>query len=281
MVSELKHFSVRRGVLGWSSLEEAPGTLSSSLPNPWDHRDECPGSPSDVWQEDKVQWQAESRDILSEYLEPVYHEESSIRPGHSTDVVHLHPWRFSRLNYSKTMKNLVWPHIWPVFEQEVGLEMSRDPFPPLLSYDPMIWFIEASGSYGEYFVCLIRYKEKNFVETKEVEEANIVSLQSGQNCAKPSEMCELRVEMIIGSAYCVLTVLSPRGCLEIMIICAQHCIFLAHEFFGTLYNSSIQLYLKVVFVLFFVEFIGLTWKLTDFSYLSKCDVFFVENCEAE
>lgn len=67
--------------------------------------------------------------------------------------------------------------------------------------------------------------------------------------------------MIAGSACCALTVLSPQDCLERMIVC----IFLAHEVFGTLYNSSIQLYLKVVFVLFFVEFIGLTQKLMGFS----------------
>lgn len=96
----------------------------------------------------------------------------------------------------------------------------------------------------------------------------------GRTLPNHGEMRELRVETITGSACCALTVLSPQDCLERTMICAQHCIFLAHELFVTLYNSSIQLYLKVVFVLFFVEFIGLTWKLMDFSYLSKCDAFF-------
>lgn len=79
--------------------------------------------------------------------------------------------------------------------------------------------------------------------------------------------------MMTGSACCALTVLSPQDCLEIMIICAQHYIFLAHEIFGTLYNSSTQLYLKVVFVLFFVEFIGLTWKHMDFSKVNVMSLF--------
>lgn len=40
MVSELKHFIVRRQVLGWLSLEETPGILGSSLPSPGVHWDE-------------------------------------------------------------------------------------------------------------------------------------------------------------------------------------------------------------------------------------------------
>lgn len=60
----------------------------------------------------------------------------------SRDVVHLHPWRFSRPNYFKTMRNLVWSHTWPVLEQEVGLETTQGSFLPQLSCDPKIWFVE-------------------------------------------------------------------------------------------------------------------------------------------
>lgn len=130
MVRELEHFSVRRQECwagpAWRRLQ---GTWAAAFHTCGVHRDEVSRlAKRDVWQEDKVRWQTESRDILSEYWEPVHHEESSIRPGHSRDVVHLHSWRFSRpFTAWRTWSE---PHTWPVFEQEVGLETSWSLFQP-------------------------------------------------------------------------------------------------------------------------------------------------------
>lgn len=38
----------------------------------------------------------------------------------------------------KVLTKLLWSCGWPCFEQEIGLETSRGPFQPKLSYDPMV-----------------------------------------------------------------------------------------------------------------------------------------------
>lgn len=45
--------------------------------------------------------------------------------------------RVLRIQVDKAVSNLVWPQSWPCLEQEVGREVSSDPFQPQLSYEPV------------------------------------------------------------------------------------------------------------------------------------------------
>jgi len=131
----------------------------------------------------------------------------------------------------------------------------------------------------------IKYEEKTSLKLKKLKKQTFFYSSPGRALLNCNKMCELRKEMITGSAQ--LWSLCPflsrlfrnnaHLCSAVVI-----CIFLAHEGCGTLHKSSLPLYLKAVFVLFFVISIDLIWGVKDFYYsvtLCKC-VSFLENCEA-
>ena len=120
---------------------------------------------------------------------------------------------------------------------------------------------------------------KTSSKPKKLKKQTLFYSNPGRTLPNHNEMCELRKEVITGSAQLWSLCPFPSRLFRnndhlcsVLVIS----VFLVLEVFGMLHNSSIQLYLKAVFVLFFVIVIDLIWGLTDFSYwvtLSKYDIF--------
>lgn len=157
------------GVLGCSSLEEAPGILSCSLPSRESiRRTGC---------SDRLDQETFWGNVGS-----LFTMRSQGLAQHTQEMLYISMlggfWDWAASKLWRT-----WSDLTPAQDQ-------------------------ASGSSEEYFVHLIRYKEKNFIKTEEAEKANIVLFQSRQNFAKP----QWNVWTESGNDHCTCCALTVLSC---------------------------------------------------------------------